>query len=313
MNGGGTGEAERNASGSLEDMTPASLAVGENLNPLVESAQAIGVDSGATLVKICVQDRAQELHFATWHAPASDRILALLDRLSPTRIGLTGCGASAIAPRLDREVATPVEFDAWGQGANSLLAEMGRDTREPYLLVSIGTGTSILRVEGDQVDRTGGTGLGGGTALGLGLALTNCKSHHEFTQLAARGRRGGVDLLISDLYDQSEGPLAAEATAASFGKLARGLGRSQEPESEPRPEDLAAAIMGLVAENIALICNAHARITDVKTVVFGGSSLADNPRLVETVRLLTTLHGFEAVVLPQSGHAGAIGAMLLSR
>jgi len=61
-----------------------------------------------------------------------------------------------------------------------------------------------------------------------------------------------------------------------------------------------------------LLCNVHAQLAGVKMIVYGGSTLIDNPMLVETVRLLTTVLGFEAIVLPQSSHAGALGAMLLA-
>src|SRR5690606_36399861 len=79
-----------------------------------------------------------------------------------------------------------------------------------------------------------------------------------------------------------------------------------------RREDLAAAVMGLVAENIALLAHANARVAGVERIVYGGSTLHDNPRLVEIVRLLSTVMGHEAIVLPRSGHAGALGAMLLA-
>jgi pantothenate kinase len=75
---------------------------------------------------------------------------------------------------------------------------------------------------------------------------------------------------------------------------------------------MAAAIMGLVAENIALLCNARATASGVSRIVYGGSTLNDNPTIVHTVRLLTSLMGFEAIVLADSGHAGALGARLLS-
>jgi len=281
----------------------------------LEKAEAIGIDSGATLVKLAVQDSSRRIHLATWPSPSIERVLALLDRLTPARIGVTGCGTHALAAALARPLATPLEFDAWGRGANRLLEEAGHAVCEPYLLVSIGTGTSALRVDGERVERIGGSALGGGAALGLGLALTGCKSHRELAHLAARGSRGGVDLLISDIYGESEIPLAGEATAASFGKLARRLdatqasGAAHEPAS---PEDLAAAVMGLVAENIALICNAHASAAGVSTIVYGGSTLMENPLLVQTVRVLTQVLGQQALVLPESGHAGALGAMLMS-
>lgn len=281
----------------------------------IPRAEAIGVDSGATLVKLSVLDPSGKIHFATWPSPSTERVLDLLERMAPARIGLTGCGTRTIAAELGRSVATPIEFEAWGRGANYLLAGIGRARSEPYLLVSIGTGTSALRVEGDRVERIGGSALGGGAALGLGLALTGCQSHQELAHLAARGRRAGVDLLISDIYDDLEVPIAGEATAASFGKLARRLDPSYtaSPAGEPpAPEDFAAAIMGLVAENIALICNAHARLAGVSSIVYGGSTLTENPLLIQTVRVLTEVLGQEALILPESGHAGALGAMLLS-
>ena len=298
----------------------------------VGSAEAVGIDSGATLVKLCVRDHAGALHFATWPSPSRRRVLALLETLAPDRIGVTGCGAAAILDELGREGAHPIEFDAWGRGANTILERAGLLPEGAYLLVSIGTGTSALHVDGDRVERVGGTALGGGAALGLGLALTGCQSHDELVALAARGNRGGVDLLISDIYEKAEVPIASEATAASFGKLARSLDRSSraaangdseegmqpsalngvDAPSPARPEDLAAAIMGLVAENIALISIARATVADVSHIVYGGSTLNENPTIVQTVRLLTRVMGKEAIVLPHSGHAGALGAMLLS-
>ena len=81
---------------------------------------------------------------------------------------------------------------------------------------------------------------------------------------------------------------------------------------DARPEDLAAAVMGLVAENIALLSHARATAAGVRRVVYGGSTLYANPTIVETVRLLTSVMGLEAIVLPRSGHAGALGAMRLA-
>ncbi|MHA7838697.1 MAG: type II pantothenate kinase, partial [bacterium] len=65
-----------------------------------------------------------------------------------------------------------------------------------------------------------------------------------------------------------------------------------------------------VAENIALLCNAHARQAGVSTIVYGGSTLDENPLLVETVQTLTHVLGQTSLVLPKSGYAGALGAML---
>ena len=55
------------------------LALDEALDPNLVSATAIGIDAGATLVKVCVLDPADTLHFATWSSPARDAALALID------------------------------------------------------------------------------------------------------------------------------------------------------------------------------------------------------------------------------------------
>ena len=60
------------------------------------------------------------------------------------------------------------EFEAWGEGERVLLARADFVPTTPHLLVSLGTGTSILRVGQDgRVARAGGTGLGGGTCAQL--------------------------------------------------------------------------------------------------------------------------------------------------
>ena len=57
----------------------------------------------------------------------------------------------------------------------------------PYLLVTIGSGVSVLKVESDEsFERIGGTATGGGTFWGLGKLLTNAKGFDELLELASR-------------------------------------------------------------------------------------------------------------------------------
>jgi len=58
----------------------------------------------------------------------------------------------------------------------------------PYLLVTIGSGVSVLKVESDdQYERIGGTATGGGTFWGLGKLLTKAKGFDELLELASQG------------------------------------------------------------------------------------------------------------------------------
>ena len=58
----------------------------------------------------------------------------------------------------------------------------------PYLLVNIGSGVSMIKVEGEgQYERISGSSLGGGTFWGLCRLLTGCTSFDEMLELSARG------------------------------------------------------------------------------------------------------------------------------
>ena len=206
---------------------------------------------GATLAKIAVRSRddaAPDFDLVPSQTPS--KVMEAVLRLEPRSVGLTGGGAAELARLLPWDTARVNEFAAWGSGCAALLRSHSAAPPERYLLVSLGTGTSIMLVDGMAVTRVGGTALGGGTLVGLGAQLAGERRFEALAELATKGARERVDLRVSDLYRPGEFPLAGELTASAFGKLAR-LAADAEP---PRPEDLAQALMGLIGENVALLC-----------------------------------------------------------
>ena len=162
-----------------------------------------------------------------------------------------------------------------------------------------------MLVEPGGVTRVGGTALGGGAIVGLGSALCRERDFDAIAALAARGDRRRVDLLVSDIYRPGEIALAGDATAANFGKPRVHAGT-------PAREDLANAIMGLVGENVALICTGLAAAHGVRRIVYGGSTLRGNSALRLVLTLITAAFGREALFLEDGEFAGAIGALELS-
>jgi type II pantothenate kinase len=264
----------------------------------------LGLDVGATLAKLAIARGEGRVEYRLAPAHAIEPLALEVEGLAPERVGVTGGGALQLVRSLSLDTASVGEFEAWGAGSHALLHQQGRATGERHLLVSLGTGTSAMLVDGDHVTRVGGTALGGGTLLGLGAALTGVADFDRLVSLAAGGDRRRVDLLVSDIYRAGGLPLPGDLTAACFGKLAapaRG-----EP---PAPRDLAHAVIGLVGENVGLICGALALTAGVRRILFGGSTLRGNPVLVEILGGLCTRMGREAVFLRNGEFAGALGAL----
>lgn len=264
---------------------------------------AIGVDWGATLAKIAVRAPDGALAYRLLSTEDADASLATLAAIGARRIGLTGGGAAMLARSLAGEVVQVNEFAAWGAGASALLD----DRVQRYLLVSIGTGTSVLLVDGVSVTRVGGTALGGGTLIGLAAGLLGEADFEAIARLAARGSRREVDLLVSDIYPAGGIALAGDLTASNFGKFARRLRDGGVDRA-----DVAHAIMGLIAENIVLVCTGLAVAAQVTRVVFGGSTLRHNPALAEMIDQLLRAYGREPVFLTQGEFTGALGALRIA-
>jgi type II pantothenate kinase len=268
----------------------------------------IGVDAGATLVKIATRSPEGGLSYRLGPATALSKVVETIHAARPERVGLTGGGATKLEQKLGGQALRVNEFAAWGNGAAELLKDAEVGTARRYLLVSLGTGTSVMLVDGMAVSRIGGTALGGGTVVGLGAAMLDRSDFSEIAALAGCGDRRRVDLLVSDIYQPGEIPLLGELTAASFGKLAR-LGDGQ---GTPAREDLAHAVMGLVGENVALICAGLGAAHQVDRVVFGGATLRNNRTLREVLQLITAALGHETIFLPDGEFAGALGALQLA-
>jgi type II pantothenate kinase len=268
---------------------------------------AVGVDVGASLAKTAVRRGDGTLRLELAPAEAIERVAREVESLRPERIGVTGGGATRLADLVGLDTSPIGEFDAWSAGARELLRAQGAPPDGPFLLVSVGTGTSALLVDGERAERIGGTALGGGTLLGLGAALTGRTAFEDLVGLAQEGDRRRVDLLVSDVYPGGIAGLPGAANAASFGKIPRLAARGDRCD----PRDLAGAVVALVGENVALLCNALAAQAGVRRIVFGGSALRGNPPLTRLLVGLTAAFGREPVLLASGEYPGAIGALLL--
>jgi type II pantothenate kinase len=261
----------------------------------------VGADAGATLCKLVLP---APTGLRTVKFPSADlaTLRACLGEWQPRRVIATGGGAARLVRELrDVEVHTVPEFAAWARGAPLLAARIGLELPEKYLVAVIGTGTSVLAIEPGGSKRIGGSALGGGTLLGLGRLLLGVESFDELCALAARGDRRRVDLLVGDIYPGGEIALPPDLNASSFAKL-----------DSRDPADLAHALVGMLAENIGLICGNLARSTGANAVVYCGSTLLHNREMQEILRWVTAMHGATAHFPEHGAFCGALGAVAMS-
>jgi type II pantothenate kinase len=127
------------------------------------------------------------------------------------------------------------------------------------------------------------------------------ETFEEICALAERGDRRKVDLLVGDIYPSGEIPLPRDLNAASFAKL-----------DSRAPSDVAHALMGMLGENIALICGTLARSHSAQAVVYCGSTLIQNPELREILRWVTQAYGAQPHFLDAGAYCGAYGAAALA-
>ena len=100
--------------------------------------------------------------------------------------------------------------------------------------------------------------------------------------------------------------MPGDLNASSFAKLARNCGEASEA-------DLVRGLVGLVGENVALVCGWIAAAVGVDAIVYGGSTLRGNAVLAEILVGVGARLGREVVVLANGEFAGAVGALEAAR
>ncbi|KAH7550466.1 hypothetical protein JRO89_XS13G0196800 [Xanthoceras sorbifolium] len=183
----------------------------------------------------------------------------------------------------------------------------------PYLLVNIGSGVSMIKVDGDgKFQRVSGTNVGGGTYWGLGRLLTKCKSFDELLELSQRGDNRTIDMLVGDIYggmDYSKIGLSASTIASSFGKA---ISDNKELE-DYRPEDISLSLLRMISYNIGQIAYLNALRFGLKRIFFGGFFIRGHAYTMDTISFAVHFWSkgdAQAMFLRHEGFLGALGAFM---
>ncbi|MCQ2128383.1 MAG: type II pantothenate kinase [Bacteroidaceae bacterium] len=135
---------------------------------------------------------------------------------------------------------------------------------EDMIVVSMGTGTTYVKKQGDKIEHIGGLGIGGGSLQGMARVMLKTDDMKEISSLAKKGDVKKIDLLIGDISPKPLPNLPMDVTASLFAKA----------QTNSLPEDIALGIVHMVLQSIgsgAIFASLNTHIKDM--VLIGQLSL----------------------------------------
>jgi type II pantothenate kinase len=264
----------------------------------------IGIDVGSTITKaVSIEDGKVTRKIKT---KASDAVTAATGAFGKIvlengininavkRIEITGAGASKIKDDIFGIPTGRVnEIEAIGIGG------MFISSMSNIIITNIGTGTVIIEAGDKGISHFGGSGVGGGTILGLGKKLLSIAEFHDIMELAKNGKVNQVDLLMGDITDTSISFLNGESTASNFGKMLDTASQA----------DIALGIINMVFQVIGVLSIFAARAKNYSRVIVTGNG-SKNPIGRKVLTAITSMYGIEFIYPEYAEYTTAIGAGL---
>ena len=210
------------------------------------------------------------------------------------RVILTGVGSAYIdQPLYGLPTEKTDEFLANGLGAQY------NTSLQNLIVVSMGTGTSFVKVEDGTIRHIGGIGVGGGTLLCLSRLLLKTQDIRQISELALKGTLDTIDLQIQDICNRPLPDLPLDATASNFGKA----------DGNASAEDIAAGIIHMVLQSIGQAAILSALNSPIRDFVLIGN-LSQLPQCRELFPKLEEMYKVRFHIPEYSEYRTAIGAAL---
>lgn len=272
----------------------------------------IGIDVGGSTTKIVgfrMNGEGREL-IAPQFVRANDPITATYgafgkftdeNRISIKeidRIMMTGVGSSFVKRDLyGLDCQRVPEFNAIGYGGLYISGLCDA------LVVSMGTGTAIVHATESDMRYLGGTGVGGGTLMGLSKLLLSAETIAHIEEYAEGGDLANIDLRIKDITAGSQtGVLSDDLTASNFGNVSDIASKN----------DISLGILNMVYETIGMMSVFAARSVGVDNVVWTGNltRLAFCREKADFFNSLKSTYGVNFLMPERSEYATVIGTAL---
>ena len=166
-------------------------------------------------------------------------------------------------------------------------------------IVSMGTGTAIVRACNGNLVYLGRNRCRWSTLLGLSNRMLNIREIDHLIEMAKDGDLSNVDLLVSDISRDILPTLPSKSTASNFGKISDLATKS----------DIALGIINLVFETIGTLAAFAARSSSTNKIVLIGN-LTTIPQCHDVMTALEAIYPNEFIIPDHAEFGTAVGAAL---
>ena len=269
----------------------------------------ISIDFGITNTDILLKKETKLIHVMvpSEETPSDEFILDLIDEMgenpkSIEGIAVTGGHHQKLGSSIkDIPICHVNEIEAIGAGGT----ELAKSKDRPVIIVSAGTGTACVYANKGEYIHGSGTGIGGGTLIGLSKLIIGETDPVKRQELAKKGNSTKTDLLISDVITGPIGNLPPNTSAVNFGKI-------NKIDQNLSPEDLAAGLVNMVGQVIARIATSVALAFNTKDIIIVGRTpnfeTIQKP-LIEAAKITN----FELHFPDNGEYASALGALIIMK
>jgi type II pantothenate kinase len=209
------------------------------------------------------------------------------------KLMLTGGGARNVEKNV-----IPIPFSIAGEieaiGRGGVFLSGKRDV----FVVSMGTGTAFVSVKGGKAIHLGGTGMGGGTVMGLSCLMLD--TDPDGAEEIARSAGRTLDVTVADIAGSGIGKIPGSATASNFGKA---CGKCGEPE-------VAASMFRMVSESVGVMAYFAAKSVGQEGRVLICGRVPVNAIVRKRILYTVGMFGGKAAVPKNAEYCAAIGAAL---
>ncbi|MEG0457188.1 MAG: pantothenate kinase, partial [Oscillospiraceae bacterium] len=146
-----------------------------------------------------------------------------------------------------------------------------------------------------------GTGVGGGTLLGLSRLMLNMDDFNHIIELANDGDLNKIDLSVNDITKSAVSNLSPETTASNFGKISDLAEKS----------DIALGIINLIFQSIGMLSVFACKSSVINDVVLTGN-LTQITQAKTIFDTLNKIYKINFIIPKNAEFSTALGAAIIS-